>query len=250
MQRYFIDQNADIHQRFFITDSNDIHHSTNVMRYQKNDKIIITFADQKVYKCQIEVIEPNRIGINLIEAVDINTELPQHITLCSGLIKADKYEWMIQKSTELGASQFIAVGMQRSVVKLNDSKITKKLERWQKIIKEAAEQSYRLIIPEIEYKSNLKEIYGIIDEYDYVLIAYEESAKCGELSNFKAVVQRFKPGDRVLIIFGPEGGFAEEEIKLFENSAYQIGLGPRILRAETAPLYTLSAVSFQKDLLG
>ena len=57
--------------------------------------------------------------------MDINTELPQHVTICSGLIKADKYEWMIQKSTELGASQFIAVGMQRSVVKLNENKVTK-----------------------------------------------------------------------------------------------------------------------------
>src|SRR5699024_12496997 len=160
---------------------------------------------QKVYKCQIEVIEPNRIGINLIEAVDINTELPQHITLCSGLIKADKYEWMIQKSTELGASQFIAVGMQRSVVKLNDSKITKKLEHWQKIIKEAAEQSYRLIITEIEYKSNLKEIYDIIDEYDDVLIAYEESAKCGEEMTFKAVDKKIEHRDRRLTLVGKEG---------------------------------------------
>ena len=54
----------------------------------------------------------------------------------------------------------------------------------------------------------------------------------------------------MLIIFGPEGGLSESEIKLFGSSAYQVGLGPRILRAETAPLYTLSAVSFQKDLLG
>ena len=64
--------------------------------------------------------------------------------------------------------------MQRSVVKLTDNKVDKKLERWQKIIKEAAEQSYRLVIPEIQYKSNLKLIYDIINEYDYVLIAYEE----------------------------------------------------------------------------
>ena len=250
MQRYFIDQNADVNQRFFITDQSDIHHITNVMRYQYDDQIIITFSDQKVYKCKIENITMDQIEIVLIEKMDINTELPQHVTICSGLIKADKYEWMIQKSTELGASQFIAVGMQRSVVKLNENKVTKKLERWQKIIKEAAEQSYRLIIPEIEYKSNLKEIYDIIDEYDYVLIAYEESAKCGEKSAFKSVVQKFEPGDCVLIIFGPEGGLSESEIKLFGSSAYQIGLGPRILRAETAPLYTLSAVSFQKDLLG
>ena len=250
MQRYFIDQNADINQRFFITDQNDIHHITKVMRYQIGDQIIITFSDQSVYKCKIENITMAQIEITLMEKIDIDSELPQHITICSGLIKADKYEWMIQKSTELGASQFIAVGMQRSVVKLNENKVIKKLERWQKIIKEAAEQSYRLIIPEIEYKSNLKEIYDIINEYDYVLIAYEESAKCGEKSTFKAVVQKFEPGDRVLIIFGPEGGLSESEIKLFGSSAYQVGLGPRILRAETAPLYTLSAVSFQKDLLG
>lgn len=250
MQRYFIDQNADINQRFFITDQNDIHHITKVMRYQNGDQIIITFSDQSVYKCKIENMTMAEIEITLIEKIDIDSELPQHITICSGLIKADKYEWMIQKSTELGARQFIAVGMQRSVVKLNENKVVKKLERWQKIIKEAAEQSYRLIIPEIEYKSNLKEIYDIINEYDYVLIAYEKSAKCGEKSTFKAVVQKFEPGDRVLIIFGPEGGLSESEIKLFGSSAYQVGLGPRILRAETAPLYTLSAVSFQKDLLG
>src|SRR5699024_8910017 len=167
MQRYFIDQNADINQRFFITDQNDIHHITKVMRYQIGDQIIITFSDQSVYKCKIENMTMAQIEITLIEKIDIDSELPQHITICSGLIKADKYEWMIQKSTELGASQFIAVGMQRSVVKLNENKVIKKLESWQKNIKEDNEKRYRLIIPEIEYKSNLKEIYDIIDEYDY-----------------------------------------------------------------------------------
>ncbi|ANK37166.1 16S ribosomal RNA methyltransferase RsmE [Staphylococcus sp. AntiMn-1] len=58
-----------------------------------------------------------------------------------------------------------------------------------------------------------------------------------------------KSGDHVLVIFGPEGGLSEDEVALFDGKAYQIGLGPRILRAETAPLYVLSAVSFEKDLL-
>lgn len=87
MQRYFIDQNADVNQRFFITDQIDIHHITNVMRYQNDDQIIITFSDQKVYKCKIENITMDQIEIVLIEKMDINTELPQHVTICSGLIK-------------------------------------------------------------------------------------------------------------------------------------------------------------------
>lgn len=150
----------------------------------------------------------------------------------------------------MGANEFIAVAMERSVVKLNDSKVEKKLSRWQKIIKEAAEQSYRLTIPNIKFKSNLKEIYGMINQYDYVLIAYEEQAKHGELSQFKQTIKQFKTQDRVLIIFGPEGGLSDSEIALFDDVSTIVGLGPRILRAETAPLYALSAVSYEKELLG
>ena len=115
-----------------------------------------------------------------------------------------------------------------------------------KIIKEAAEQSYRLTIPNIKFKSNLKEIYGMISQYDYVLIAYEEQAKHGELSQFKQTIKQFKTQDRVLIIFGPEGGLSDSEISLFGDVSTIVGLGPRILRAETAPLYALSAVSYEK----
>lgn len=250
LQRYFINQNADENQRFFIEDREDVHHITHVMRYKEGNHIIITFSDKKVYKCEIISINDNNIELRLDEKQDINTELPQHITICSGLIKADKYEWMIQKATEMGASEFIAVGMDRSVVKLNESKVAKKIDRWQKIIKEAAEQSYRLTIPNIYFKSNLKAIYDMINHYDYVLIAYEEQAKHGDLSHFKHILKQFEAQDRVLMIFGPEGGLSDKEVSLFQEHSTLVGLGPRILRAETAPLYALSAVSFEKELLG
>ena len=220
------------------------------MRYKEGQNIIVTFSDKNVFRCKIISINDQSIEIKLEEKQQINTELPQNITICSGLIKADKYEWMIQKATEMGANEFIAVAMERSVVKLNVSKVEKKLSRWQKIIKEAAEQSYRLTIPNIKFKSNLKEIYGMISQYDYVLIAYEEQAKHGELSQFKQTIKQFKTQDRVLIIFGPEGGLSDSEIALFGDVSTIVGLGPRILRAETAPLYALSAVSYEKELLG
>lgn len=248
MQRYFIDQNADVNQRFCITDKGDIHHISNVMRHQIDDYIIITFADHYVYKCKIVEMINEGITVSLEERVHVDTELPQNITICSGLIKSDKYEWMLQKSTELGANEFIAVGMKRSVVKLTENKVAKKLERWQKIIKEAAEQSYRLAIPTIQYQDTLNDVLQSAEQYDYILIAYEDAAKNGEVNQFKSLVQQFKLNDNVLIIFGPEGGLAEDEIALLQDVAYQIGLGPRILRAETAPLYALSAISFEKDL--
>ena len=232
-----MNQSADENQCFFIEN-------------KEGQNIIVTFSDENVFKCKIISINDQSIEIKLVEKQQINTELPQNITICSGLIKADKYEWMIQKATEMGANEFIAVAMERSVVKLNDSKVEKKLSRWQKIIKEAAEQSYRLTIPNIKFKSNLKEIYGMISQYDYVLIAYEEQAKHGELSQFKQTIKQFKTQDRVLIIFGPEGGLSDSEISLFGDVSTIVGLGPRILRAETAPLYALSAVSYEKELLG
>ena len=103
----------------------DIHHIKNVMRYSEGDSVIVTFLDQTVYKCQIKALNDNYVELELKDKQNIDTELPQHITICSGLIKADKYEWMIQKATEMGANEFIAVGMDRSVVKLNESKVAK-----------------------------------------------------------------------------------------------------------------------------
>lgn len=250
MQRYFLNQNADEHQRFFITNNEDIHHITNVMRNQIGDKIIITFKNSKVFICNIVSITPNEIEIELYEEQDINSELPVDITICSGLIKSDKYEWLLQKATELGASHFIAAQMDRSIVKLNHSKAEKKLIRWNKIVKEAAEQSYRLIIPNIEFVSNLQQVYVNIDKYDYVLIAYEDAAKDGEVSQFKKLLQNFNDGDRILIIFGPEGGLSQEEVELFKEKGHVVGLGNRIMRAETAPLYALSAISYEKELMG
>ncbi|AMY04659.1 16S rRNA (uracil(1498)-N(3))-methyltransferase [Staphylococcus condimenti] len=250
MQRYFINQNADKNQRFFITEKEDIHHINNVMRNQSGDFIIVTFNHGEVYKSKIISIHNEKIEIELSEELNSDTELPVEITICSGLLKADKYEWLLQKCTELGASHFIPVQMDRSIVKLNQNKIEKKLVRWNKIVKEAAEQSYRLIIPTIEFISNLKQVYVNIDKYDYVLVAYEDAAKEGEISHFKKTLQQFKSGDRVLIVFGPEGGLSEEEVELFQENSEIVGLGKRILRAETAPLYALSAISYEKELMG
>ncbi|EIZ4622108.1 16S rRNA (uracil(1498)-N(3))-methyltransferase [Staphylococcus pseudintermedius] len=250
MQRYFLNENAEQHQRFFITNNNDIHHIKSVMRQNVGDALIINFLNAVTYRCKIIDIEAQRITIETVERIEVETELPLNITICSGLIKGDKYEWLIQKATELGATSFIITQMDRSVVKLNQQKAAKKVERWQKIVKEAAEQSYRQAVPQVKFVSNLHEIYDMIGQYDCVLMAYEAAAKQNERALFKQQLRQFKHGSHVLLLFGPEGGFSENEIALFEDVAQSVGLGPRILRAETAPLYALSAISYEIELMG
>ncbi|MGT0244106.1 RsmE family RNA methyltransferase [Staphylococcus aureus] len=111
----------------------------------------------------------------------------------------------------------------------------------QKIIKEAAEQSYRLVIPSIQFESNLKLICDTIDNYDYILIAYEEEAKDGELSNFKQTLQQFKAQDKVLMIFGPKGGLSKT--KFHYLILVELLVLDQNFMVETAPLYALSAIS-------
>ncbi|GGI40098.1 16S rRNA (uracil(1498)-N(3))-methyltransferase [Mammaliicoccus stepanovicii] len=248
MQRYFLLENAELNQRFFIHNREDIHHIKNVMRMSENQKLIITFRDKESYISEIVAFHDEKIEVLTVENVTRQTELPVEITIASGLIKGDKYEWMIQKATEMGTHHFIAVQSERAVVKLDQKKRDKKIERWQKIIKEASEQSMRLTIPDIEYKSNFKALCDIMNEYDYVIIAYEEEAKHGESGKLHQIGNKLEHGHKILLIFGPEGGLSKAEVDLF-NDGEKVSLGPRILRAETAPLYALAALSYQLEIM-
>ena len=89
------------------------------------------------------------------------------------------------KKYRIGCQSFYFSGYGSIVVKLQENKVQKKIDRWQKIVKEAAEQSYRLVIPDVKFQSNLKVIYDTINNYDYVLIAYEDEAKHGEKVDLK-----------------------------------------------------------------
>ncbi|ULG71135.1 16S rRNA (uracil(1498)-N(3))-methyltransferase [Macrococcus brunensis] len=243
MQRYFLNESAEIGSTAVIDTKEDVHHIKNVMRQQPGDALIINFTNG-TYQVTIDEMS-DKVLVRVTEALELNTELPVHITIASGLLKNDKYEWMLQKATELGASQFMPFQGEFSVVKWDNKKADKKLERFRKIIKEAAEQSYRQQLPVIKFTNHLRELNG---QFDHVIIAYEESAKNQEQRAFQQAIKNFNKGDRVLLVFGPEGGLSPKEIEMVDGIT--AGLGPRILRAETAPLYALSAISYHMELLG
>ena len=247
--QYFVfKKQPEIGEDFTIDDKAAVHHIFTVMRTSVGEKIQLVFEEGKVGLA--EVVSSELCTVRLLEVLDVQTELPVHITVALGFPKGDKLEFISEKATELGASAIWAAPFKWSVAKWDSKKLAKKKEKLDKIVLGAAEQSRRQILPEICFFENLSELVATFSQFDQVLIAYEESAKAGEQARLAQNMTSLKPGQKVLLLFGPEGGIAPEEIALFEQAGAEIvGLGPRIMRAETAPLYALSAFSTYFDLL-
>lgn len=243
MQKYFIDQDK---LKAGIIDTDDAFHITTVMRSKIGDQILVG-DNSKTYLAEIKSLSNTLVTFEIIEERTGNYEMPVFVTIFQGYPKGDKLEDVIKHGTELGASEFIPTIMKRSVFKLEPKKKASKLERFNKIAKEAAEQSFRTIIPSVPDIKYLKEIN--FDGYDVKILCYEESAKQGEASNFKAAVKNLKKGDKVAILIGPEGGIDDSEVEYLESKGFvPCALGPRILRTETAIFYALSTISYEMEL--
>jgi 16S rRNA (uracil1498-N3)-methyltransferase len=248
MQRYFIEEQGNNDQINISGD--DHHHIVRVMRMKSGDEIICVMPDGKSAICQIAKITDENVVANVVKWEEGSSELPVHVVIASGLPKGDKLELIIQKGTELGAYEFVPFTASRSVVKWDGKKAAKKIERWQKIAKEAAEQSHRSWVPTVTEPVSVKELINLSGEFKHKLIAYEEEAREGESSVLASTLAKLSAGDKLLIVFGPEGGLTSAEVSLLKEHGFvSCGLGPRILRTETAPLYALSAVSYHFELL-
>ncbi|WP_026563531.1 16S rRNA (uracil(1498)-N(3))-methyltransferase [Bacillus sp. UNC41MFS5] len=248
MQRYFVKQRAN--DRSFLIDDEDRHHIVKVMRMQIGDQIICVNLEGKQAVCALAEITDTSVVADVVQWIDEVSELPITITIASGLPKGDKLEWIIQKGTELGAHQFLPFSAARSVVKWDEKKAAKKVDRWQKIAKEAAEQSHRAFLPDVMSAISFKDLLLKSKDFHYKLVAFEEESRNGETSVFADTLKKINKGETLLIVFGPEGGLTDEEVKQLKDHEFAVcGLGPRILRTETAPLYALSAISYHFELM-
>ena len=248
MQRYFVKQRAN--DGGFLIDDEDRHHIVKVMRMQIGDKIICVDLDGKQAVCSLAEITDTSVVADVVQWIDGVSELPITITIASGLPKGDKLEWIIQKGTELGAHQFLPFAAARSVVKWDEKKAAKKVDRWQKIAKEAAEQSHRAFLPDVLSAISFKDLLLKSKDFHYKLVAFEEESRNGETSVFADTLKKINKGETLLIVFGPEGGLTDEEVRQLRDNEFAVcGLGPRILRTETAPLYALSAISYHFELM-
>lgn len=250
MQRYIIPPLTKDYQKQPINLSDDFHHHmVHVMRMKQGDRVYLADNSGISFVAEITDISATAVSLKWLADEDRSTELPIRVTIACGLPKGDKLEYIVQKSTELGAAAFIPFAAKNAVVKWTADKAAKKQQRLQKIAKEAAEQSHRQKEPVVHPVHNLNELLAEAATYSKVLVAYEEDAKAGEGSILVHTLEKLEPGDSLLLVFGPEGGLAPEELAAFRSAGHQsCALGPRILRAETAPLYALAAVSYELEL--
>lgn len=244
MQRYFI-KNTDIFENKIFIQGNDCHHITNVMRMSLGDVVIAIDEEGFLYQATIHAMNKNQVTLKILEKKTDNRELPCKVTMAMGLTKMQKLEEVIRRITELGASQFIGVEMKYSIIRLN--KINDiKYDRWKTIVKEASEQSERNQLMNILPLTTFSSFLLLSKNYDLCLYAYEEFGKQKNI-DFKQLLDQFN-GKSILVLVGPEGGISPEEVNLLDHHGFKaIGLGPRILRCETAPLYIMSAISYSKE---
>ena len=243
MQKYFLSDEAFSTK---IISADDAFHIKNVMRCRINDEILVA-NNGKSFLAKITNFIDKDVAFEIEKEIIGNHELPVFVSIFQGYPKGDKIEDIVKHGTELGAYEFIPTLMKRCVFKLDPKKKDSKLLRFNKIAKEAAEQSNRDIVPNVIDIKNLKEIN--FDYYNVKIVCYEEASKNGELVEFKKAIKSLKENDRVAIIVGPEGGIDDSEIKYLESKGFvAASLGKRILRTETVVFYCLSAIGYEMEL--
>ena len=232
MQRYF--SNSKENDKLFLI-NDDIYHITRVMRMKDNDKIEVIY-DNDLYICNVIINELPWVDIISKEEGKIEDK---EIILAIPLLKEQKMDLVLQKATELGVTKIIPVIMERSIVKLDDSKEVKKIDRWSKICKEASEQSKRNSIPVISNIMTLKEL--VKEEGIKIVCSTIEKE-----NNLKKFLTEHKNYDKIIIVVGPEGGISSKEEEYLVSEGFtRVSLGKRIMRVETVPIFILSALNYE-----
>lgn len=242
MQRYFI-KNDYKQNDIIMADDSMYKHITKVMRMENGEHVICIDEDQNVFLCEILDIKQGLLQIK--EKLEEDNELDVDVTLVYGLPKSDKFEFVIQKATELGVKRIVPLRAARSIVKMDEARFKKKKERFERIAQEASEQCHRSMIPEITPPIQLGQLDDYLSEVN--VVAYEEESKNGEHHAFKEALDQLHHS--ITIIVGPEGGFDLQEVeKMKDMGVVACSIGNRILRSETAPLYMLSVIGYRREL--
>lgn len=244
MQRYFLETSFDEAGNAIIT-GDDGKHIAKVMRMEAGDRLIAV-DNGEAFISEITQILTEGVTVRKIEGSLPSNEMQVRVTIACGLPKGDKLDLIVQKGTELGMSSIIPFEAERSIVKWDSKKGDKKVERLRKIAKEAAEQCHRTNIPDISAPMTFKQLIQESRNYDIRFFADEEDAKGTDPNRIADRLKNVYHKQTVFVVFGPEGGLTRREAEEMHNADFlSVSLGPRILRTETAPLYFLSAMSYE-----
>ena len=230
-RRFFVDE---IRGDIATLTGEEARHLTRVLRVESGQVFEIT-DNQSAYLAEIEEARGERVQFRLLEPI-ASPAPPARVTLCAALIKFDRFEWIVEKATELGVERLLPVETGRSDKGLFEAS-RKRSERWNKIARESSQQSRRVrspeILPALRFEPSLK------SEADYRYFLDETTAP----PLLSVLPAARKPEDRIALLLGPEGGWLDRERQAAIDAAWQpVSLGPAILRAETAAVGAIAVV--------
>lgn len=241
--RFFINKNS-LHADTVLLQGEEHRHLSRVARIKPKEKIWLFDELGTNYLARVEKIDKDITQLSILKKME-KEEPRVKITLAQALLKSKKMDMILQKSTELGVKTIIPVITARTVVKIN-GKIENKMERWKKITRSATKQSQRSHLPRILSPVHLKDLVKRRKEEKKLLLSENKGKYLKEIliQSSGSEIQKEELPFSVLVLVGPEGGWAEEEEEYILNNGFEaVNLGSQILRAETAAFCSLALIS-------
>ena len=239
MPRFFV-SGDEIGGSFMVLTGENAAHAK-VLRLKNDDEVTVCDGKGTDYRCTVSDVSVGQISLVVHAAAPARSEAAVRCSVYMAFAKADKFEHVIQKATELGADELVCFPSARCVSRPDEKSLAKKLERWQKIAASAAEQSRRGMIPQVIALPSYRAALARAAQAELAVCFYENE----ERLTFRATIEKASPFRTASLLTGPEGGFEPEEVAQAAQAGLSIcTLGSRILRCETAPLCALSALMY------
>lgn len=223
-----------------IIKGSDVHHMRDVLRLQPNEWVLVFDGTGREYRAQILSVDRKKIRVAMRSPVETDVEPAFELAFAQGYLKDKKMDGLVRQLTELGVDRWVPFLSRRSIPVPDQERLQGRYRRWQKISLEALKQCGRsrtmALDPLVSFGDALRQARS----YDLKIICWEES----KTTSLMDQVRRSEPAS-VFLMVGPEGGFRSDEVTMAEKEGFRrIGLGPRVLKAETAALAAAVMVQY------
>ena len=240
MRRFFIKKKG-ITESFATITGSDATHMQKVLRLTKGQRIELVDDSGCEYRAEITRISPEAVDVTILGTPNSETESPIRLVVAQAFLKDRKMDMLVRQFTELGVSFFFPFMAERSIARPDKKRLSARLERWRKIAQESIKQCKRSLVPEIGPALSFEETLDFGQHCDRGIVFWEKGLTP---LNHKMINHNTRNSE-ILLMLGPEGGFSIQEIEKAEEAGFAVAsLGPRILKAETAPIAACAIIQY------
>jgi 16S rRNA (uracil1498-N3)-methyltransferase len=246
MRRFFV-RPEDVGERQLRLRGDEANHLARVLRLGPGVQIMVFDGRGREYVAEVERLEADGVICRILCYTEGQPTRTVSITLGQGLPKAEKFAWVIQKTTELGVAEIVPLITERVIPHLSQGHIATRVGRWEKLAREAAKQSRRSTVPHLWPPTPVETFFTSFQNAALKLVLWEGDHTCP----LRTVLAASEPVASVAVVVGPEGGLTPQEVARGETYGFRtVGLGKRILRTETAGLVAVALLQYHFGDLG